>query len=111
MALSINIANDVSLYHSDRLTHYLASGTFVLAKRVPDSDLLFKDGVHIKYFDTAEEFFELANWYLNHEDERMKIADAGMSWVHEQFNGSKIASYTLELVDKGTYSAPWAVTI
>jgi hypothetical protein len=111
IALSINIANDVSLYHSDRLTHYLASGTFVLAKRVPDSDLLFKDGVHLKYFDTAEEFFELANWYLNHEDERMKIADAGMNWVHEQFNGSKIASYTLELVDKGTYSAPWAVTM
>jgi len=61
IALSINIANDVRLYHSDRLVNCLACGTFTLAKRVPDSDLLFEDGVHLKYFNTADEFFELAN--------------------------------------------------
>lgn len=103
----VNAVNSVRLYHSDRLTHYLAGGTFVLAKRVPDTDLLFQDGIHLKYFDTVDEFFELANWYLNHEAERKKIADAGMRWTHERFNCVKIASYILELVEKGTYSAPW----
>jgi spore maturation protein CgeB len=103
----VNATNSVRLYHSDRLTHYLACGTFVLAKRVPDTDLLFKDGVHLKYFDTIEEFFDLADWYLNHEPERKKIADAGMQWTHERFNCVKIAGYILELVEKGTYSAPW----
>lgn len=107
IALSINIANDVSLYHSDRCTHYLASGAFVLAGRVPDSDLLFKDGVHIRYFDTADEFFELADWYLKHEDERIKIADAGMERAHAEFNGTKIAQYTLDIIEKGDYDAPW----
>lgn len=107
VALSINAVNNMRLCHSDRLTHYLASGTFVLAKRVPDSDLLFEDGVHIKYFDTADEFFELADWYLAHEDERIKIANAGMERAHTEFNGKKIAQYTLDIIEKGDYDAPW----
>ncbi|MBW8034348.1 MAG: glycosyltransferase [Planctomycetes bacterium] len=107
IALSINAINDVKFYHSDRLTHYLACGTFVLAKRVPGSDLLFADGVHLKYFDTAEEFFELAGWYLKHEDERLKIANSGMERVHAEFSGEKIAKYTLDVIANGKYSAPW----
>ena len=107
IGVSVNVANNLKMYHSDRLTHYLACGSFVLAKRVPDSDLLFKDGVHLKYFDTVDEFFELANWYLDHEDARKKIADAGMQHVHTEFNSVKFAGYILELVEKGSYSAPW----
>jgi spore maturation protein CgeB len=111
IGLSINGDNDVRLYHSNRLTHYLAGGAFVLAKRVPDSDLLFKNEQHLRYFDTAEEFFELADWFLKHEDERKKIADAGMKWTHEQYNSVKIAGYILDLIGKGTYNAPWAKNI
>jgi len=109
IALSINAVNDVSMYHSDRITHYLASGAFVLAKRVPDSDLLFQDGVHVKYFDTQEEYFELIDWYLKHEKERRKIADAGMQRMHQEFNGTKIAEYTLDLIETGRYKASWTV--
>jgi spore maturation protein CgeB len=107
IGLSINGDNNVRLYHSNRLTHYLACGTCVLARRVPDSDSLFKDGLHLRYFDTAEEFFDLAKWYLEHETERKKIADAGMKWTHEQFNGVKIAGYMLDFIEKGKYDAPW----
>ena len=49
IALSINVFNDVRFYHSDRLTNYLGCGTFVLAKRVPDSELLFEDHKHLCY--------------------------------------------------------------
>jgi spore maturation protein CgeB len=107
IALSINIINDVSLYHSDRLTNYLACGTFVLAKRVPDTDRLFKDGVHLRYFDTVEEFFDLAKWYLAHDNERMKIANAGMERTHREYNCQKISKYMLDVVETGTYNAPW----
>jgi len=108
IGVSVNAINSVRLYHSDRLTHYLACGTFVLAKRVPDTDLLFKDGRHLRYFDGIDEFFELADWYISHEEERKKIADAGMRWVHEQFNCVKIAGYILDLAEKGSYSAVWS---
>lgn len=107
IGLSANAANDIRLYHSDRLTTYLACGTFVLAKRVPDSDLLFKDGEHLRYFDTVEEFFELAGWHLKHEQERQRIAKAGMERAHGEFNCQKMAKYTLDIIEMGCYIAPW----
>jgi len=107
IGLSTNITNDVRLYHSDRFINYISCGTFALAKKVPDSDLLFEDGVHVKYFDTAEDFFELADYYLNHEDERQKIAHAGMKRAHEKFNCQKIAQKLIDLIETGTYNAPW----
>ena len=107
MGVNVNAVNSVRLYHSDRLTHYLACGTFVLGKRVPDTDLLFKDGVHLRYFDTVEEFFDLTDWYLKHETERKKVGDAGMQHIHKEFNSVKMAGYILELVEKGSYNAPW----
>lgn len=108
IGLSINIANDVRLYHSDRLINYISCGTLVLAKRVPDTGLLFEDGIHVKYFDTADEFFELADWYLKHDGERERIAKAGMQRAHAEFNCKKIVGHMLDLIETGTYDAPWA---
>jgi len=107
IALSINIINNVRLYHSDRLVNCIACGTFTLAKRVPDSELLFEDGVHVKYFDTADEFFELAERYLKHDEEREKIARAGMERAHKEFSCEKLAQYMLDVIEKGRYDAPW----
>ncbi|HOL89094.1 MAG TPA: glycosyltransferase [Anaerohalosphaeraceae bacterium] len=111
IALSINVVNDVPLYHSDRLVNCLACGTFTLAKRVPDSDLLFQDGKHLRYFDTAEEFFELAEWYLAHEEERERIARAGMEHAHREFNCTKMARHLMDLIRTGDYNAPWKVIL
>lgn len=108
IALSINRANHVRLYHSDRLVNCIACRTFTLAKRVPDSDLLFQDGVHLRYFDTVEEFFDLADWYLRNDEEREKIAKAGMERAHKEFNCVKMAQYLLDLIEKGRYDARWA---
>ena len=108
IALSINSINSVRLYHSDRFISCLSCGTFTLAKRVPDTELLFKDGIHLKYFDTAEEFFELANYYLKNETEREKIAIAGMQRAHNEFNCEKMAQYVIDLVEKGNYDVNWA---
>lgn len=108
IGLSINIVNDVRLYHSDRLINYLSCGTFTIARRVPDTELLFEDGVHLRYFDTADEFFELADWYLRHEQEREKIAKAGMERAHSEFNCERIAGCLLDLIETGTYTARWA---
>lgn len=107
VGVNINAYRSIRFCHSDRLTHFLACGTFVMAKRFSGCNELYKDGEHIKYFDEIEEFFEISQWYLKHEDERKKIADAGMRWVHEQFNSVKIAGYLLELAEKGTYNALW----
>lgn len=111
IGLSINITNDVQLYHSDRLINYLSCGLFVLAKRVPDSQLLFEDGLHLRYFDSNDEFFELAHWYLKHDDEREKIAQAGMKHAHQEYNCTVMARHFIEFVEKGKCSAPWNLSI
>ena len=108
--IGINVnayGSSVRFAHSDRITRFMAGGTLTMARRFDGSDILFKDGVHIKYFDEIEEFFELADWYLKNETERKKIADAGMEWVHKEYNCQKIAKYYLDLVENGTYNAPW----
>lgn len=107
IGLSVNAYEPVRLGHSNRLTRLMAGGAFILSNRFDGCELLYRDGEHLRYFDTADEFFELADWYLKHEQERKRIADTGMAWVHEQFNCEKIAGYTLELAERGRYSAPW----
>jgi len=109
IGVNVNAYGSVKLCHSDRLLHYLACGTMAMARRFAGCDSLYKDGIHMKYFDDIDEFFDLADWYLKHKEERKKIADAGMKWVHEQFNCVKIAGYILDLVEKGNYKAPWRI--
>ncbi len=58
IGVSVNATNSVRLYHSDRLTHYLACGTFVLAKKEPDTNLPYEDGQHLKYYDEIDEFLD-----------------------------------------------------
>ena len=107
IGVNVNAYGPVKFCHSDRLTQYLACGTFVMAKRFDGCDLLYKDNMHLRYIDTIEEFFELADYFLGHDEERKKIADAGMSHIHTEFNSIKIAGYILELAEKGSYNAPW----
>ncbi len=107
LGIHVNAVNDVSMYHSDRLTHYLACGTCVLSKRVPDSDKLFRNQEHLVYFDTIKELHELIRYYLSHEEERIQLANQGMAWAHQEYNCQKIAQYILDLIEKGAYTAPW----
>ncbi len=107
IGLSVNAVNDIRLGHSDRFITYLSCGTLVLAKRVPDSDLLFRDGIHLRYFDEVEEFFELAKWYLAREEERLRIAGAGMEHAHAEFSVERIAGWIVDIAEKGSYDAPW----
>ncbi len=111
ITLSINITNDIPLYHSDRLINSLSCGTCVLAKRVPQTELLHEDQKHLRYFDTEEEFFELAQWYLAHEDQRQQLAQAGMEHAHCHYNCTQMARYFLELIDRGNLDVPWKVIL
>ncbi len=108
IGLSINAFNDVELYHSDRLTHYLSHGMFVIAKYVPRSELLFEDGKHLRYFQTKDECLELIERYLSDDDARKRIAHAGMERVHSEFNCVRIAKYYVDLATTGSCSESWA---
>lgn len=60
-----------------RVFEALGSGAFLLTDRMEDSETPFKDGVHYVMYDSLDDMVDKANYYLEHEDEREQIAEAG----------------------------------
>ncbi len=59
----------------------LGSGSFLLTDWVPDIDELFQDGKHLVFYRTLDEAVDKAKYYLSHDPEREKIAQAGYEHV------------------------------
>ena len=64
-----------------RVFEVLATGSFLLTEWVPTLGELFEDGVHLVTYKTMDEAIEKAKYYLEHEEEREKIAKAGHDLV------------------------------
>lgn len=81
IALNISIKDDLNM----RLFEILASGSFQLTNYLPTlADIGLVDGEHIVTYKTLEEAVEKAKYYLEHEEEREKIAQAGYEWFSKQ---------------------------
>lgn len=55
-----------------------ATGSFLLTEYVPTLSECFEDGVHLVTYKDMDDAIEKARYYLEHDDEREKIARAGM---------------------------------
>jgi len=66
---------------SPKLFEAMACGCFVLTDRQKDVQTLFKDKEHLVFFDDREDLRSKIEYYLDHEDERKRIADAGFTEV------------------------------
>jgi hypothetical protein len=75
--------------------------TLLLAERVPlveEEPLL--DGVHCAYYRDADELPGLLRWWLDHEEERARVAAAGMRFVRERHTNVARARRALEWVEE-----------
>lgn len=73
----------VNRSHSARVYRVLACGGFYLCKKTAGIEHDFTPGVHLDTFETEEEMIEKIVYYLNHPEEREKIAKAGQEKVKE----------------------------
>lgn len=73
IVLNISIKDDINM----RVFEALGTGSFLLTNWLPTLEHLFKDGVHLATYKTVDEAVEKARYYIAHEDERLRIAQAG----------------------------------
>lgn len=73
VVFNISIKDDLNM----RVFETLSTGSFLLTNWLPTLGELFEDGKHLVTYKTLDEMVEKAKYYLKHEDEREKIAEAG----------------------------------
>lgn len=66
-------------FPSNRLFDALACGTFVISDKIPSADTLFEGSI-ITY-DGVDDLNDKIDYYLNHESERMDLAEKGKEIV------------------------------
>lgn len=77
IVFNIAMQNDVNM----RCFESLATGSFLLTDRIQSIEQLFEDGKHLVLYDSLDDAVEKAKYYLAHDEEREKIAQAGYEHV------------------------------
>lgn len=90
IVLNTAIKDDLNM----RVFEALSTGSFLLTQDVPDMGLVFKDGVHLVTFKTIDEAVDKARYYIEHDAEREKIAEAG----YKEFIGKHTYEHRLKNV-------------
>lgn len=65
-----------------RVFEALGTGSFLLTLDTGNIRDLFEDGKHLVLYKTVEEAIEKAKYYIEHDEERERIAAEGMKEVH-----------------------------
>lgn len=64
-----------------RIFESMASGSLLLTNWIPTIEEVFEDGKHLVLYRNEEEMVDKARYYLAHDEEREKIAQAGYEEV------------------------------
>lgn len=87
--ISLNFSQTVNNEHQlkARVIEAMFSGSMLLENRNNETASFFTEGVHFVSFDTKEDLVDKIKYYLSNEQERIKIANAGMIAAQENHSG------------------------
>lgn len=97
----INLNPTLRKIHSGiplRAMDIMACGGFLLSNYQPELAESFEDGIACVMYGSIEELVDKAGWYLEHEEERAKIALRGYQIVCESFTYEKALRKIIKLV-------------
>jgi len=77
IVFNIAMTDDINM----RCFEVMATGSFLLTNWIPTIGDLFEDGKHLVLYRSLDEMVDKARYYLAHDDEREKIAQAGYQEV------------------------------
>lgn len=101
VCLNVHAENEISW--EPRLQMMLACGAFVVSEPITPNPYL-RAGIDYIVAPNPHEMYEAVTYYLEHDDERNKIAQTGMGRVREVLSSKKNFQILLEGIDKGRYS-------
>lgn len=78
VVFNISIKEDLNM----RFAEVLMTGSFLLTNRIPilkdlEKEYGFKEGVHYEAYNTLDEMVSKSRYFIDHDEEREKIAQAG----------------------------------
>lgn len=82
-----------------RALDVLGCGGFLLSNAQPELMEYFEDKKEVVLFHSTEEAIDLANYYLTHDEERKRIAVAGLERVRKDFRYDRKIKEMLKLAD------------
>lgn len=103
MSLNLNRKEGDLWYSSDRIAHLMGYGilTFLSdAGRMQD----FFSPEQAVFFHNETDLAEKIIYYMQHDDERARIAGAGRKRYHELFNGERVLRFMIETLCGQPYS-------
>lgn len=80
-----------------RVMDILGCGGFLLSSYQPEVAEYFENGKEVVLYESIDDAFDKAKWYIEHEDERTKIAMAGHKKVVQCFSYEKQISAMLDV--------------
>ena len=96
IVLNCAIKDDINM----RVFETLASGSFLLTSHLDTQDILFQDGVHLATYKTIDEAVDKAKYYMDHDSEREKIAQAGYEEVMKKHTYEQRLKTVLAIIKK-----------
>lgn len=100
--ICINVAMKEDL--NMRCFEVMGAGGFLLTDYVPHMEELFEDGKHLVLYRSHDEAVDKAKYYLSHDSEREKIAQAGFEEVMKKHTidhrVDRILEVSKELIEK-----------
>lgn len=100
--------NDLYLYSSDRISHYMGCGLLVFTTRDNCLEELFIEDKELVFFSTSQELLDKVRYYSKNDKERKKIAKAGWEKYHNSFNEKTVAKYIEEVAFARKFSQSYA---